>query len=87
MKNTKIIKIVIILCFVILFILTAVLVGIVKREENKALNKQVQNQVVMQDLENAVYDDSVKYDNIKSVLESYGCSFISETNKKYILFV
>ena len=90
MKNTKIIKIVIILCFVILFILTAVLVGIVKREENKALNKQVQNQVVMQDLENAVYDDSVKYDNIKSVLESYGCSFISETKKPteiiYLLF-
>ena len=90
MNNTKIIKIVIILCFVILFILTAVLVGIVKREENKALNKQVQNQVVMQDLENAVYDDSVKYDNIKSVLESYGCSFISETKKPteiiYLLF-
>ena len=90
MKNAKIIKIVIILCFVILFILTAVLVGIVKREENKALNKQVQNQVVMQDLENAVYDDSVKYDNIKSVLESYGCSFISETKKPteiiYLLF-
>lgn len=90
MKNTKIIKIVIILCFVILFILTAILVGIVKREENKVLNKQVQNQVVMQDLENAVYDDSVKYDNIKSVLESYGCSFISETKKPteiiYLLF-
>ena len=57
--------------FVILFILTAILVGIVKREENKVLNKQVQNQVVMQDLENAVYDDSVKYDNIKSVLEAF----------------
>lgn len=81
MKNTKMIKITIILCFIVLFILTAILTGIVRKEKKQSLNEQAQNQVVMQDLENAVYDDSVKYNNIKNVLESYGCTFISETKK------
>lgn len=88
MKNTKMIKTIIILCFIVLFILTAILTGIVRKEKKKSLNEKAQNQVVMQDLENAVYDDSVKYNNIKSVLESYGCTFISETKKpKEIIYL
>ena len=46
MKNTKMIKTIIILCFVVLFILTAILTGIVRKEKKKSLNEQAQNQVV-----------------------------------------
>ena len=37
MKNTKMIKTIIILCFVVLFILTAILTGIVRKEKKKII--------------------------------------------------
>jgi hypothetical protein len=78
MNNEKVIRRIIIICFVILFILAVVVLVILQNSENEIEEAKIAISSNKQDIENNIYDDTKTYDTIENLLESYGCKLIKE---------
>ena len=90
MKNKAFLKKLILICFSILFILLIIMCVLLYKVQEKNETNIGFSVPEKQDLENDVYNNNQVFHNVKEILESYGCTYISEqeepTTVIYLVF-
>lgn len=83
-------KIIIIISFIILFILLIIMCVLLYKEQVKNENNMGISVPEKQDLENDIYNNNQVFHSVQEILESYGCTYISEqeepTTVIYLIF-
>lgn len=90
MKNKAFFKKLILICFSILFILLIIMCVLLYKVQKKNETNIGVSIPEKQDLENDVYNNDQVFHNVQEILESYGCTYISEqeepTTVIYLVF-
>ena len=90
MKNKAFLKKLILICFSILFILLIIMCVLLYKVQEKNETNIGFSVPEKQDLENDVYNNNQVFHNVKEILESYDCTYISEqeepTTVIYLVF-
>lgn len=90
MKNKAFFKKLILICFSILFILLIIMCVLLYKVQKKNETNIGVSIPEKQDMENDVYNNDQVFHNVQEILESYGCTYISEqeepTTVIYLVF-